>query len=71
MEPVTQEGFTEWLTSPVTLKMFHTLKAEREQLKEGLVYGNFEYPDEVRGMCKAISNFLDVSYEDLYGNPSK
>ena len=68
MAVVTKETYEEWRTSEVTLKLFHALKAEREELKEGLVYANYDNPDEVRGMCKAIANFLDLQYEDLFPN---
>ncbi len=71
MEPVTKEMFDEWMTLPVTKKVFNTLKQEREVLKEGLVYNNYEAEAEVKGMCRAIANFLTIEYEELNGNPSK
>jgi len=71
MEPVTKEMFQEWITSPVTKKVFSVLKAEREQLKEGLVNGNYESEAAVKGTCRAIANFITIEYEDLDVNPSK
>ena len=71
MEPVTKEMFQEWITSPVTKKVFSILKAEREQLKEGLVYDNYESEEVVKGTCRAIASFITIEYEDLDVNPSK
>ena len=71
MEIVTKESFEEWLTCPETKRLFKTLTAEREVLKEGLVYNNYEHPDEVKGMCRAIQNILNITYEDMFSdNPS-
>lgn len=68
---VSKDEFVAWRQSDVTQRVWEVLGQEREQLKEGLVYANFEHPDEVRGMCKAIANFQNITYEDLYGNSSE
>tara|TARA_R110000868_G_scaffold23801_2_gene95140 strand:+ start:587 stop:802 length:216 start_codon:yes stop_codon:yes gene_type:complete len=71
MEPVTEESFIEWKSHPVTLKLFHLLKAEREEMKEGLANKTYEFPDIVIGRCQAVALILDTDYEDLYVNPRK
>lgn len=65
MDIVTKELFEEWTTNPVTKKVFKKLMTEREDMKEGLVNDNYEFPEMVKGRCQAIALILDVTYEDL------
>ena len=65
MSVITEEAFEEWKSSPVTLKLMKMLKADREEMKEGLVYDTFDNPDEVKGRCRAVAIILDLSYEEL------
>ena len=66
MEPVTEEDFKEWVQSPVTKKFFRILVDEREEMKEGLVNGNYENEEMVKGRCQALALILDIDYKDLY-----
>ena len=66
MEFVKEEEFLEWVTLPVTKKLFKKLQAEREEMKEGLVNSVYFNEDRVKGRCDAIALLLDVKYEDLY-----
>jgi len=71
MEPVTLNGFEEWKSSPVTQKFFKKLVGERETMKEGLINDVYEHPELVKGMCRAIANILDITYEELYDAPKQ
>tara|TARA_R110000868_G_scaffold75542_3_gene217808 strand:- start:4066 stop:4302 length:237 start_codon:yes stop_codon:yes gene_type:complete len=62
---ITEEMFEEWMTTPVTLKLFKLLKAEREDMKEGLVNDAYEHPELVKGRCQALGLLLDLEYVDL------
>lgn len=66
MQPVTLSEFEDWQQHPVTAKLKDILRSEREHLKEGLVHDQYEDEALIKGMCKAIENFLTVSYEDLF-----
>lgn len=66
-----EQEFQEWKSLVVTKVLLNKLKVEREELKEGLVQGNYEGQEEkIKGICWAINNLLDVSYEDLVGGYS-
>ena len=66
------EMFQEWLVSPVTKKVFHKLQLEKEDMKDGLVYDNYEKPEVVKGLCRAIDKLVQIQYEDIFdGKPSK
>ncbi len=66
MDAVTEEGFQEWLRSPVTKKLMAKMAEERSDMMEGLVNDAFEKPEEVKGRCRAIASLLNISYGDLY-----
>ena len=68
--PITEQDFNDWVTSPVTKKLFKALVNEREDMKEGLVNDNYENPDLVKGRCQAIALLLDVTFEGLYNEPN-
>lgn len=68
MEPVTKETFEEWKHHPVTKRLFKRLKADREALKEGLVYDSFDNSEEVKGRCRVLQILLDLEYEELMSN---
>ena len=65
-QPMTEESFLDWVGHPITQRFFKKLAYEREEMKEGLVNDNFEHPDTVKGMCKCISQILNITYEDMY-----
>ena len=71
MEPVTKEMFDDWCTSPVTKRFFNTLRLEKETMKDGLIYDNYEFPEAVKGTCRAIDKILNVEYEDLDGTTNQ
>jgi hypothetical protein len=66
MGAVTEEEFREWLTNRVTLKLFNTLRREREVMKEGFIYDRWDEPEQVKGRVKAIDLLLNIEYTDLY-----
>lgn len=65
MDPIIREEFDEWKHSPVTKRMFNKLQQEIEVMKDGIIYDNYENPEAVKGMCRAINNILQIEYEDL------
>ena len=64
---LTQEDFQEWRSHPVTKVFLKALNNNREQLKENLVNGSYEPNQEleVKGICKSVSNILELTYEQL------
>jgi hypothetical protein len=63
---VTPEEFDYWRASDITKALFKKLEAEREEIKENLVYNAYENADVVKGMCIAIKNLINIEYEDLF-----
>jgi len=63
---VTKELYDEWKVNPITVRLMQKLRQEREEMKEGLVYGNYAEEEEVKGRCRAIALLLDLQYEDLF-----
>jgi hypothetical protein len=61
-----QVEFHNWKHNEITKRLFLLLKDERERMKEGLVYNQFDEAEEVKGRCRAIQNLLDITFEDLY-----
>jgi len=64
-EPVTEELYEEWRFHPITVRLLTLLKADRENMKEGLVQNAFDNEDEVKGRCRAIAILLTLDYKDL------
>ena len=64
---ITKSEYQEWLENSVTKAFFKALKSNREELKENLVIGLYEEKQEleVKGICKSVSNILDMTYEQL------
>lgn len=58
--------FDEWKASGVTIRLMKLLDADRESMKEGIIYGTFENEEEVKGRCRAIAIILNLEYEDLF-----
>lgn len=71
MEPVTEGTYEEWVNHPVTRKVMKMLYDDRETMKEGLVNDTFDYPEEVKGRCRAIAILLDLQYSDLFQSEPK
>ena len=68
MEHITEESFEDWKYHPVTKKLMKRMLEEREQMKEGVINNIYDNLEEVRGRCVAISNLLNLEYEDLFDN---
>jgi len=66
MTAVTEQEFLEWKQHVVTSKLFEVLRKERATMAQGVIYGDFENEEEVKGRCKAIDRLVDMDYEDLY-----
>lgn len=66
MTAVTEQEFLEWKQHVVTSKLFEVLRKERAVMAQGVIYGDFENEEEVKGRCKAIDRLVDMDYEDLY-----
>ena len=66
MQNQLQEQFHNWKHSPITVKLFETLKAEREMMKEGLVHNQYDNEEEVKGRCNAIEILLGIQLSDLF-----
>jgi hypothetical protein len=66
MEFITRDTFDDWISHPVTSRIFDILRDDREEMKEGLVNNIFDNEDEVKGRCRAIALLLNLSYEDLF-----
>jgi len=66
-QAVTHQEFEEWKNHSVTKAFYKALKSNREELKENLVVGIYEPHQEleVKGICKSVSNILDMDYEQL------
>jgi hypothetical protein len=64
-EPITEAGFSEWKTHPVTKRLMKLLMREREEMKEGLINNSYENEEDVKGRCRAIGLLMDISYEEL------
>ena len=65
MTTITREEFNEWKGNNVTQAFFTQIYKDREEMKEGLANAAYLNDDEVRGRCKVIALFLDLTYEDL------
>lgn len=66
MRAITEQEFQDWKQNPVTEKLMYILTKEREEMKEGLVYGTYDEEHEVKGRCRAIANIVNIEYGDLY-----
>ena len=55
----------DWVENPVTQALKKSLHNDREYLKEMIVRGNVENPEEVKGRCSAVLGILNLTYEDL------
>lgn len=62
---ITEEEFVEWLQHPATKAFKKALFKDREVIKENLVQGVYENPEQARGMAKAIQSILILDYESL------
>ena len=66
LEPVTLDDFQAWKQDPVTKRLMAAIRADREQMKEGLVNNAFDNEEGVKGRCQVIAVILDIEYEDLF-----
>jgi pyrroline-5-carboxylate reductase len=66
-QAVTLQDFQEWERSAVTKAFKKALNNSRERLKELVITGAYDpqQETEVKGICKSVSNILDLTYEEL------
>lgn len=64
---VTKDEFLQWKDNPVTQEVFQIIRDRREEAKDVLAISAGEDPVNDRfyvGMIRALSEFLDISFED-------